>query len=81
MKAIEFKEVNVRIAENQPQYETPPVFLNTNDETIPVTMCFELDDDEKKQVLETGKIWLTVLTFGLPFHPIGMSCLKPKEFE
>jgi hypothetical protein len=78
MKAIEFQEVNLRIAENQPEYETLPVFIDHSSPEYEATMCFELDDDEKKQVVETGKIWLRVLTFGKPFQPIGMSCLKPE---
>jgi hypothetical protein len=81
MKAIDFNEVNMRIAEKQEEYETLPVFLDQTDPTIPVTMCFELDEQEQKQVLETGKIWLKILTFGHNFQPISMSCLKPSEFK
>lgn len=76
MKAIEFKGVNLRIAENQEEYQTLPVFVDTTDPAVPVTMCFELDDEERQQVAETGHVWLTVLTFGQHFHPIAMSCLK-----
>lgn len=78
MKAVEFPEVNLRIAENQPEYETLPVHVEPLEPGIPVTMCFELDENEKKQVAETGKIWLKVLTFGNNFQPISMSCLKPE---
>lgn len=81
MKAIEFKEVNIRIAENQEEYQTLPVFADTTDPAVPVTMCFELDDEERKQVAETGHVWLTVLTFGQHFHPIAMSCLKPESLS
>jgi len=79
MKAIEFPEVNVRIAENQPEYETLPVKIDLKDPATPTTMCIELDKEERKQVAETGLIWLTVLTFGQSFHPIKMSCLKPEN--
>ena len=81
MRAIEFPEVNVRIAEHQEEYETLPVFADASKAEVPVTMCFELSDEEKKQVDETGKIWLTVLCFGGSFHPINNSCLKPENFE
>lgn len=80
MKAVDFKDVNLRIAENQEEYETLPVYVNRNHASTPTTMCFELSEKEKKQVAETGKIWLTVLTFGNNFHPIRMSCLMPAEF-
>lgn len=79
MKAIEFPEVNVRIAENQQQYETLPVYIDTEDPTTPTTMCIRLDHEEIKQVAETGLIWLTTLTFMQQFHPIKMSLLKPEN--
>jgi hypothetical protein len=78
MKAIEFDEVNIRIAEHQEEYETLPVHIDLNDSATPTTMCFELDEEERKQVAETGQIWITVLTFGQPFHPISMSVIKPE---
>ena len=57
MKAIEFPEVNVRIAENQPEYETLPVHVKTNKDfgMYQVTACFELSEEEKKQIAETGQ--------------------------
>ena len=81
MKTVEFKEVNVRIAEKQKEYLTLPVYMDTEELGVPVTMCFELEEAELKQVDETGKIWLTVMTFGRPFLPIQMGCLKPDKFE
>lgn len=78
MKAINFKEVNVQVAENQPEYETLPAHVAGNGE---VTCCFELDENELKQVAETGKIWLSFLTFNQPLQPIYGSCLKPENFE
>jgi len=82
MKAIEFPEVNVRIAENQPEYETLPVHYCPDKETNGyfhrATMCFELDEQERKQVAETGQIWHTVLQpQNTLFHPIMMSTTKP----
>lgn len=83
MKAIEFPEVNVRLAENQPEYETLPVHVCPDEETNgyfrQVTMCFELDEAERKQVAETGQIWHTVLQpQDALFHPIRMSVTKPE---
>ena len=50
--------------------------------TNKVTMCFELDEEEKKQVAETGKIWQTVLTpRHSAFHQIKMTTLKPASSE
>lgn len=82
MKAIEFPEVNFRIAENQPEYETLPVnavIWESNPHFRQVTMCFELDEEERKVAAETGQIWHTVLQpNGELFHPIQMSVTKPE---
>lgn len=74
MKAMEFEEVNVRIAEHQPEYETLPAFYNEEDQSI--TFCFELSEEEFTQVAKTGKIYIKQLTFNKPMQPIAGSCLK-----
>lgn len=79
MKVLNFPEVNVRIAENQPEYETLPVKVDISNDSMPATMCLELDEEEIKQVKKTGRVWITVLTFGHNFHPIKMSFLKPAD--
>lgn len=86
MKAIEFPDVNIRIAENQPEYETVPANITPDEETEGyfnnITMCFELDEEERRQVVETGRIWQTILVpSDSKFHPIKMSCLKPENFK
>lgn len=83
MKAIEFPEVNIRIAEKQPEYETLPACVKPDHLSggifNEVTMCFELDEEGRKQVAETGQIWHTVLVpRGSNFHPIRMSTAKPE---
>ena len=74
MRAIEFDECNLRIAEHQPEYETLPVFHNPDEGSI--VYCFELDEAEIKQVRETGQIYIKQLTFNKAMQPIGMTCLK-----
>lgn len=74
MIAKEFNQQNIVIAENQDEYESLPAFVSDDGA---VTCCFELDEAELKQVRETGKIWLTVLTFGKPLQPINTSLLNP----
>ncbi|MEL7586628.1 MAG: hypothetical protein AAGU19_07925 [Prolixibacteraceae bacterium] len=81
MKAIEFPEVNVRIAANQPEYETLPAHMEGLKDTgwRKVTVCFYLDPEERKQVIETGQIWQTIIQPDTDyFHPILMSTLKPE---
>ena len=79
MTAIEFPEVNVRIAENQPEYETIPANIRQHEDTnlYEVAMCLRLDEEERKQVAETGRIWLTILQPTGNFNPIKTSFLKP----
>lgn len=79
MKAIKFKEVNLQIAENQEEYETLPAKIDIEDPAAPTTMCIELNQAEINQVVKTGMIWLTVLTFMRNFQPIKMSLLKPGD--
>lgn len=74
MKAVEFPEANIKIAENQPEYETLPALHDPDEGSI--VYCFQLSEEEKKQVIETGRIWIKQLTFNRPMQPIGTSCLK-----
>lgn len=80
MEAIKFDEVNVCIGESQSEYESLPVHIDVNDPATPTTMCFELNEEERKQIAETGQVWITILTFGAnkPFNPIAVSVTKPK---
>ena len=74
MKSQEFEGQNVKIAENQPEYETLPAFYNKEEGSM--TFCFELDEQELEQVKKTGKIWIKQLTFGKPMQPIAGTVLK-----
>jgi hypothetical protein len=62
MKAKEFPEVNLRIAEKQEEYMTLPVH-HMKDDYGTVVCCMELSAEERKQVAETGEIWVSFLTF------------------
>lgn len=74
MKAKEFEEVNIRIAESQPEYETLPAFHNKDEGSM--TFCFALSQDEVNRIIATNEIWFKVLTFNRPLQPIAMSCNK-----
>ena len=75
-ESTKFSTGKRKIAENQEEYETLPAHIGGK--SGEVTICFELDRKERKQVQETGQIWLSVLTFNSPLQPIHQSCLKPK---
>lgn len=75
MHTKEFPEVNLRIAENQEQYNTLPVNYDRADNGR-IVFCFELDEEEKKRVQETGEIWFCQLTFNRSMNPIAASTKK-----
>jgi len=74
MKAIEFPEVNLRIAEDQDEYMTLPAYMNPHEGSI--TSCFELDDDEIEEIVKSKKLFIKVLNFGQPMQPISLSVIK-----
>ena len=75
MKAVEFDQVNIKIAEHQDEYQTLPAHFNKAQGTV--TACFELDEAEKQQVAEEGKIYITLWTGGQSLQPIHSSVLNP----
>ena len=74
MKAIEFKEVNLRIAENQDEYVTLPAFHDKEEGSV--TFCFKLTEDEINRIKATDEIWFKILTFNKPMQPIQLSTNK-----
>ena len=86
MDFIEFPGVNVRIAEDQPEYQTLPAQIGVlpvldadgnENQAIAMTCCAKLDEAEIAQVVEHGILYLTVLTFGNPLQPIHSTFLRP----
>lgn len=75
MKARQFKNQNVIFAKDQKQYLPLPAFCDTDEGTA--TFSFKLSEDEIKQVVETGTMYLTVLTLNKPLQPIAQSVLNP----
>lgn len=76
MKTKEFPEVNVRIAENQKEYEMLPAYYNNEEGSI--TYCFELAPEDIKRIQETGELWVKQLTFGKAMQPIMFAFEKEK---
>lgn len=74
MKPITFPEVNVRVAENQEQYETLPSFVGEVQSGVQgVICCFEVSPEEVKRLSFCRKIWFQALTFGQPLQPFMMT--------
>ena len=74
MIAVEFDEVNVRIAENQPEFETLPAHHNPKDGSV--TFCFQLNKEELAEIAKTGKVFFKQIVGPNKMQPISMSTLK-----
>ena len=80
MEPIKFDGVNVVFGAEQPEYTQLPAERRPGNSGEIVT-CWELNQNEKKIIQETGKIWLSVLTFGLPLQPVFISVEKPDVYD
>ena len=80
MKPIKFDGANVVYGANQPEYLPLPAERRPGRSGEVVT-CWELSPEEIKRVQETGKIWLSVLTFGQPLQPLLLTIDKPDVYD
>lgn len=77
MKPTEFKEQNCTYAKDQKEYSPLPSFRTPDGE---VTSCWKLTNEELQEIIKTGTIWVSVLTFNHPLQPMSISGFKP-DFE
>lgn len=75
MKPVEFPEVNVTYAKDQPEYMPLPVYRKPSPEGDCVS-CWKLSFIERVRVLFTGKVWLSLWTFNKPLTPSRISTVK-----
>jgi len=80
MNLVEFPEQNIVIAKDQPQYMPMPAHVSLN-EAGTVTCCWDLSGEEIAEIVKTGKIWHSILTFGAPLQPQLLSVYKPEMGE
>lgn len=69
MKPVQFPEQNVIFAEDQPQYEPLPAFIDRNSPNTPMVCAWKLSFRERFKVLFSGVVWQMVLTFNEPLQP------------
>ena len=74
MKPIDFPGANHTFAKNQPQYTQLPAFVSVDGT---VTSCWSLSLKERVRMLLTGRLWLSMLTFGSPVQPVRLSTERP----
>lgn len=59
-------KVNVEFAKNQEEYQNLPAHKFDNGL---VCCCLELDKDELEEIIKTGKVYISFLTFNQPLQP------------
>lgn len=80
MKAIDFPERNLLLAENQDEYETLPVHVEKGETfSVSMTACFELSDEEAEEIIKTRRIWYKQMIFGKQFQPMFITTQNPFE--
>lgn len=75
MRALNFEQSNVNLAENQPEYNTLPAYfgkLGTEENETGFVACFEVNDEDLEKIAAFRKIWYTQLTFGGKFQPMNL---------
>lgn len=77
MKAKEFLGFNITIAKDQPEYTPLPAFVAPDGTTV---VCFELSQEEREKVMQTGEIWMQIMTFGGKLQPIYTTVSREEVF-
>lgn len=75
---VEFPEVNVVIAKDQPEYRPLPCHRVPKSTKGEIICCWQLDWKARIKVLFTGKLWHSVWTFNDMLQPQLLLCDKPK---
>jgi hypothetical protein len=73
MKPVEFDAVNMRWAEDQPEYQTLPAHV-TSEESI---SCWQLSWRDLLRLIFTRRIWLRQMNMNQPLQPQLMQTEDP----
>lgn len=76
MRAIEFPQHTDVLAKDQPEYQPLPVHIGPSP-NYEMTACFELTPDEIAEIVYSGRIFITQITFGGKLQPIRQSTMSP----
>lgn len=79
MKPVEFPQQNVVYAKDQPQYLPLPAYRTPDG--MEVTACWQMTWREVLRVLFTGKVYVSLITFGGPLTPSRVSTEPPVPVE
>ena len=76
MKPINFPGQNVVYAKNQPEYLPLPAHRSADGQEV--TACWGMTWRERLRALVTGRVYVTLLTFGGPLTPSIVSTNPPE---
>lgn len=77
MKHVDFEKSNLKIGEDQEQYNTLYVH-SSGDEHGTVTAKWEFSDEDKEKIANGEGLYLQVMTFGGPFLPVLLQVGEPE---
>jgi hypothetical protein len=77
MKPLEFPQQNAVFAKDQPQYIPLPAHVSADEQEV--TACWGMTWRERLRALLTGRVYVTILTFGGPLAPSRVSLDPPSE--
>lgn len=78
MKPIEFPEQNVVYGENQPEYDPLPAHKTAEGQVVTV---WQLSDEERKHIAETGLLYFSQHTFNHPIQPVFLTVNRGDLFN
>lgn len=79
MKPINFPEVNITYAKDQPEYLPLPGH-KVDSPQGDFIFCMQLSFKERLKILFTGKLWCSLLTFNKPLTPSFFTVNKKDLF-
>lgn len=75
MEPIDFKERNCIYGEGQDEYKSLPAYVHNTKERQ-VVSCWKLSFFERCKVMFSGKIYMSLMTFGKPLTPSKLTVNK-----
>lgn len=77
MNPVRFPQQNVVFAKDQPEYLPLPAHVVTSEPERRVITCWELTLPERLKLLDTGRIYVTQMTFGNTLQPQMLQVESP----
>jgi hypothetical protein len=74
MDIVEFEGMNCVYAKDQAEYRPLPAYRSPDGVVV---SCWQLTAEERQKVLETGQVWVSLMTFNRPLQPIRVDAERP----